>query len=97
MSNELLSLLALIIAIVIGCIRIDLNTGIFAVTLAFIVGVYFEGLPVAQVAASFPSDLFLMLVGLTLFFSLLQQNGTLERIARLTVLAPGRERPHATM
>ena len=48
--------------------------------LAWIVGVYFGGMPVEQVIGGFPASLFLTLAGVTLLFSQAQVNGTLDRL-----------------
>jgi Na+/H+ antiporter NhaD/arsenite permease-like protein len=62
-----------------------LNVGVLAVALAWIIGVYVGGMPVATVMAGFPSQLFLTLTGMTLLFSLAQCNGTLDRLAHHAV------------
>ena len=51
MSIAILALLALVVIIAISAIRTDLNTGVLAVALAYIVGVYFAGLSVSVVSA----------------------------------------------
>jgi di/tricarboxylate transporter len=53
--------------------------------LAWIVGVYIAGLPLADVLAGFPRDLFLTLAGVTLLFTQAQVNGTLDRLAHAAV------------
>src|SRR5204862_7178947 len=52
---------------------------------AFIIGVGFGGMKATDVAAGFPTSLFLILVGVTLFFSQANVNGTLHKIARHSV------------
>ena len=79
-----LSLAALVIAIVISCVS-DVNVGFLAIVLAWIVGVYFGGMTLAQLVAGFPTQLFLTLVGVTLLFSQAQVNGTLDRVAHHAV------------
>jgi Na+/H+ antiporter NhaD/arsenite permease-like protein len=91
MSLALLALLALIAVIVLSAIRTDLNTGVLAVALAFVVGVYAAGLSVGAVAAFLPEQLVLTLVGMSLLFGMAQTNGTLDRLAPVALrLARGR-------
>jgi hypothetical protein len=87
MSIAILALLALVVIIAISAIRTDLNTGVLAVALAYIVGVYFAGLSVSVVSTYLPEQLVLTLVGVTLLFGMAQQNGTLDRLAGIAVRA----------
>ena len=80
----ILSVCALALAVVVSCIS-RLNVGVLAVALAWIVGVYVGGMPVATIMNGFPSQLFLTLTGVTLLFALAECNGTLERITRHAV------------
>jgi Na+/H+ antiporter NhaD/arsenite permease-like protein len=80
----LISVCALALAVLVSCVS-RLNVGILAVALAWIVGVYVGGLPVATVMNGFPGQLFLTLTGVTLLFALAESNGTLERITRQAV------------
>jgi di/tricarboxylate transporter len=82
-----ISLAALVATLVLSCTS-RLNPGVIALALAFVVGVLvgpWAGKPVAakELLASFPSDLFITLVGVTLLFGAAQLNGTLEQVARL--------------
>ena len=81
MSLAAISLAALVLALVISCVS-SVNIGFLAIVLAWIVGTYVGGIPVAEVIAGFPTSLFLTLVGVTLLFTQAQVNGTLDRIAR---------------
>ena len=80
----ILSVCALALAVVVSCIS-RLNVGVLAVALAWIVGVYVGGMPVATIMNGFPSQLFLTLTGVTLLFALAESNGTLERITHHAV------------
>ena len=80
----ILSVCALVLAVVVSCVS-RLNVGVLAVALAWIVGVYIGGMPVATIMNGFPSQLFLTLTGVTLLFALAETNGTLERIAHHAV------------
>ena len=84
MNLAYVSVAALVLAIVVSCVA-RINVGVLAVALAWIVGVYVGGMPVATVMSGFPSQLFLTLVGVTLLFTLAQCNGTLDRLAHHAV------------
>lgn len=84
MSLAAISLAALFITILVSCIS-RLNVGVLAVAMAWIIGVYVGGFKVDQIAAGFPVQLFLTLVGMTLLFTQAQLNGTLEKIAHHAV------------
>jgi di/tricarboxylate transporter len=80
----LISVAALALAVIVSCFS-RLNVGVLAVALAWIVGVYIGGVPVNTVMSGFPSQLFLTLTGVTLFFALAESNGTLRRITQHAV------------
>jgi di/tricarboxylate transporter len=84
MNLAWLSLGALAFAILLSCVT-QLNVGILAIALAWLIGVYAGGIPVKQIAAGFPADLFLTLAGVTLLFAQAQANGTLDRVSRHAV------------
>jgi len=71
---------ALALAIVLSCTS-RLNVGLLAIALAWIIGVYVGHLPLREVTAGFPIDLFLTLAGVTLLFSQARVNGTLDIVA----------------
>jgi len=83
-SLAALSLAALVAALVVSCVS-QLNIGVLAIVLAWLVGVYAGGMRVEQVLAGFPVSLFVTLVGVTLLFAQAQANGTLEQLARRAV------------
>jgi di/tricarboxylate transporter len=84
MSLPVLSILAFAVAIVVSCVS-QINVGFLAIAFAFIIGVFFGGMKVVEVAAGFPTSLFLILVGVTLLFSQASVNGTLDKVAKLSV------------
>lgn len=84
MSLAALSVAALALAIIVSCVS-TLNVGVLAIALAWGVGVFAGGMPVATVMAGFPGQLFLTLVGVTLLFSLAQCNGTLDKLTHYAV------------
>jgi Na+/H+ antiporter NhaD/arsenite permease-like protein len=84
MNLAVLSVCALALAIIVSCVT-TLNVGVLAIALAWIIGVYVGGMPVATVMGGFPTQLFLTLAGMTLLFSLAQCNGTLDKLAHHAV------------
>jgi di/tricarboxylate transporter len=80
MSLGAVTLGALALAIVLSCTS-RLNVGLLALALAWIIGVYVGDLPLRDVTAGFPIDLFLTLAGVTLLFAQAQVNGTLDVVA----------------
>ena len=79
-----LSLGALVVAMIVSCTT-QLNVGVLALALAWIVGVYFGGMNLNDVLGGFPVQLFLTLAGVTLLFTQAQLNGTLDRVAHAAV------------
>jgi Na+/H+ antiporter NhaD/arsenite permease-like protein len=79
-----ISLAALLIAVTLSMFT-KVNVGVVSLAFAWIVGVYFGGIPINQVIGAFPVQLFLTLVGVTLLFGMAHVNGTLERLAARAV------------
>jgi di/tricarboxylate transporter len=84
MNLAALSLGALVVAMIVSCTT-QLNVGVLAVALAWIVGVYLGGMRLEEVVSGFPVQLFLTLAGVTLLFTQAQLNGTLDRVANAAV------------
>lgn len=92
MSLAVLSALALGAAIVLSVVS-RINVGLVAIAFAGLMAAYVEGVGNGMVLGAFPSSLFLTLAGVTLLFSIAQQNGTLEHLAMEAVgLARGSAR-----
>ena len=92
MSPAVASLIALLVAIALS-LTSRINVGVVAVVFAWLIGTTLAGLKPDQVAAGFPSSLFLTLTGVSLLFALAETNGTLERLAnRAALLAKGNAR-----
>jgi Na+/H+ antiporter NhaD/arsenite permease-like protein len=77
-----LSLAALLVVVVASCTT-RLNPGALAIVLARVIGtvlvpIWDKPIPVKELAAGFPVDLFLTLVGVTLLFAPGGENGTLD-------------------
>ena len=84
MSLAWMSLAALGVAITLSMVT-EINVGVISLALAWIVGVFLGGMPLAQVIGTFPVQLFLTLAGVTLLFGMATTNGTLERLAARAV------------
>jgi Na+/H+ antiporter NhaD/arsenite permease-like protein len=84
MTVASISLAALLIAVTLSMFT-KINVGVVSLVFAWIVGVYIGGLPLNQILAGFPVQLFLTLVGVTLLFGMAHVNGTLERLAARAV------------
>src|SRR5262249_26114055 len=84
LSPAVASLIALLVAIGLS-LTSRINVGVVSIVLAWIIGTALAGLKPDQVAAGFPSPLFLTLAGVSLLFALSETNGTLERLANRAV------------
>jgi di/tricarboxylate transporter len=65
----------------------SVNVGVVSLAFAWLVGVYLGGMPLAKVIGTFPIDLLLNLIGVTLLFGMANHNGTLGRMAARAVRA----------
>lgn len=83
MNLGLLSLAALLAAIIIGFVR-NCNVGILCIGFAMILSILF-GVNVKELIRGFSSSLFLQMVGITYLFAIIHGNGTLELLARKLV------------
>lgn len=88
MSPALLSVLALLLAIVLS-MTTRLNVGLAAIVFAWLVGTVSAHQTPDAIMRGFPSSLFLTLVGMTLLFGAAEVNGTLERLAHRAVRLTG--------
>lgn len=88
MQLDLLSLLFLIGAIVLGFLR-KINTGLVAIGLSLVLGMI-GGINAKTIVAGFPTSLFVTLLGVMFLFSISQENGTLELLAKKTVSLAGK-------
>lgn len=73
-----ISIIALAIVIIVSCISERVNIGILAVTVALVLALTLTGGTVKQIAGFFPSELFLMIVSVTILFGIAAENGTLS-------------------
>ena len=81
MSPAVLSVVAIGVVIV-ASFGTRLNVGILAVALAWPIAVYAAGWKADAVMATFPSSLFLTLLGVTLLFGMAQANGTMAALTQ---------------
>ena len=86
MSNELISILALVAMFVVATL-VPINMGVLAFVGAFLVGTLLAGMPPADIIDGFPGGLFLTLVGITYLFAIAQNNGTIDWLVDLAVRA----------
>ena len=83
MDLGIISLLLLAVAIAIGFFR-KTNVGLVCLFFAFVLGKV-AGVPTAEILKGFKPNLFINLMGVTLLFSILNKNGTIELLARKIV------------
>jgi di/tricarboxylate transporter len=84
MNLAWISLVALLVAITLSMLT-QVNVGVVSLAFAWIVGVYLGGMPLNTVIGTFPVQLFLTLIGVTLLFGMAGINGTLGRLASRAV------------
>ncbi len=87
MSVPMISLVALLFAILVSVVFSSLNIGALAIGLSLIVGHYFGGLKVDAILKGFPTNLFILLAGTTYLFSIASANGTLEKLTAFAIRA----------
>lgn len=84
MSDELISILVLVVVFVIATTR-SINMGALAFAAAFGVGELVAGFDADQIFAGFPGDLFVVLVGVTYLFALARANGTTDWLVHAAI------------
>ena len=87
MSVSMISLIALLFAILISVVFSSLNIGALAIGLSLVVGHYFGGMKVDGIIKGFPTNLFILLAGTTYLFSIASTNGTLEKLTGFAIRA----------
>ena len=88
MELQIISLVFLIFAIVVGFIK-KINVGLVALGVALPLSMIGKIKP-NIIFSGFPSKLFLTLLGTMFFFSILQENKTLELLSKKVVLLVGK-------
>ncbi len=86
MSVPVISLIALLVAILVAVVFSSLNIGALAIGLSLIVG-WFGGIKPDAIVKGFPTSLFILLAGTTYLFSIANTNGTLEKVSSFAVRA----------
>ncbi|MEV6781268.1 SLC13 family permease [Streptomyces sp. NPDC051098] len=88
MSEQLISILALLAIFLIGTLR-AVNLGALALVASFVVGAAVLGMETPEVLAGFPAELFVILVGVTYLFAIARNNGTVEWLVQAAVRLVG--------
>jgi Na+/H+ antiporter NhaD/arsenite permease-like protein len=90
MSVGIISLLALG-ALIFLSQKENINIGVLALAAAWLIGFFLAELEISEIASAFPLSLFLVLLGVTLFFNLVRLSGTLDLMTRrVLMLVKGR-------
>lgn len=84
MSPALLSLCALLVVIA-GSLTTRINVGVLAIALAWPIAIFAAHWKLDAMMSTFPENLFLTLVGVSVLFGVAQSNGTMEAVAQNTV------------
>lgn len=90
MNLGIISLIALLAAIIIGFVR-NANVGILCMGFSMVLGLVF-GLDAKEILSSFSSSLFIQMVGITYLFAIINSNGTLELLAHKMVGMVGKKK-----
>ncbi|TWD17640.1 UIT1 family transporter [Streptomyces sp. T12] len=88
MSEQLISILALLVIFLTGTLR-AVNLGALALVASFAVGAGVLGMETPEVLAGFPGELFVILVGVTYLFAIARNNGTVEWLVQAAVRLVG--------
>lgn len=81
---ETISLLAILVAIMIGFAR-NINVGLISLVFAFVLGTYLGQLEARVIINYWPLNLFFTTFGITLLFAIAKINGTLEKISNTII------------
>ena len=80
MNLGVISLIALLLAIIIGFMR-NANVGVLCLGFAMILGLWFK-IPNNKLLGGFSASIFMQMVGITYLFGIVKVNGTLELLAK---------------
>lgn len=86
MTLQIIALLVLVVAFVLGTVR-PINLGAIALAATFLIGILAAGLPPDVAVAGFPVELMLILVGVTYLFNVGRENGTVAWLIATAVRA----------
>ncbi|MBD9018369.1 MAG: citrate transporter [Coprococcus comes] len=90
MNLGIISLIALLAAIIIGFVR-NANVGILCMGFSMVLGLVF-GQDAKEILSGFSSSLFIQMVGITYLFAIINSNGTLELLAHKMVGMVGKKK-----
>ena len=79
MSIEVISIIALLFIFIFGSL-LSINVGILGFVASFLIYLFYGGITLDDIYSSFPADIFILLVGVTYLFSIVQHNGTINLI-----------------
>lgn len=80
--ESFLILIAIILAVYLGN-KFPVNTGILALGFAYLIGAFVVGMSPSDLWGMFPTKLFMVIFGLSMFFNFAVVNGTLDKLAKL--------------
>ena len=75
-------ILAIVAAIALGYVT-KINTGIFAIAFAYLLGCFVLDLKPGEIVRMWPVSIFFVIVAVSLFYNFALLNGTLEKISTL--------------
>ncbi len=81
---EIISLIAIVIAIAIGFWK-NVNVGLIALVFSLVLGYFIGGIPVDRIIGYWPLKLFFTTFGVTLLFGITKINGTLGKLSNLVI------------
>jgi di/tricarboxylate transporter len=81
---EIISLIAIVLAIAIGFWK-NINVGLIALVFSLILGYYIGGIPIDTIISYWPLKLFFTTFGVTLLFGITKINGTLEKVSNMMI------------
>ena len=90
MNMGVISLIALVVAIVIGFVK-KTNVGIISIALAFVIGKLY-GVSAGKIISGFSGSLAMSMIGVTYLFGVINCNGTLQKFAGRLVHVAGSRR-----
>ena len=76
----------IVVAIALGY-KTNLNTGLFGIMLAYILGAFVMGLKTSEVIGLWPTTIFFVYLSVSLFFGMAGVNGTLKKVSQNLVYA----------
>src|SRR4051794_14153793 len=82
LSIEVIALIVLLIIFVISSI-LPVSIGVLGFVAAYIVGCLISGLSLDDIYSVFPVELFILIVGVTYLFTIIQKSGAIDWIADL--------------